>query len=86
MKQLAARYAGRGRIMKLDAMAHAEAAEAYGVNEAYGVKGLPTLIVFDGGAEVDRHAGALGYTALNALIAPQVSAPTTQSTAASSVR
>jgi thioredoxin len=80
LKQLAARYAGRCRVVKLDAMAHAEAAEAYGVN------GLPTLIVFDGGAEVDRHAGALSHSELKALIAPHVSAPTARPTAAPSVR
>ena len=70
LKQLAAHYASRCRIVKIDTMAHAGAAEAHGV------KGLPTLIVFRNGAEVDRHAGALSYGKLKALIEPHVSAPT----------
>ena len=80
LEQLAARYAGRCRVVKIDTMAHAEAAEAYGV------KGLPTLIVFYGGAEVDRHAGALSYPELEALVEPHVSASIPHADATASVR
>jgi len=80
LKQLAAHYAGRCRIVKIDTMAHAEAAEAYGV------KGLPTIIVFNRGAEVARHAGALSYPELEALIEPHVSTPMAHPDAATSVR
>lgn len=62
LQQVAERYAGRCRVVKVDTMAHAGAAEAHGV------KGLPTLIVFSDGAEVDRHAGALSFPELKLLI------------------
>ena len=75
LKQLAERYAGRCRIVKIDTMAHADAAESHGV------KGLPTLLVFRDGAEVDRNAGALSLPELEAFIAPHVPESMSQSTA-----
>lgn len=35
-----------------------------GIAKDHGVKGLPTLIIFENGEEVDRHAGALSYREL----------------------
>ncbi len=35
-----------------------------GLAREHGVKGLPTFILFDGGMEVSRHAGALSYREL----------------------
>lgn len=34
------------------------------IAKGYGVKGLPTLILFENGKEIDRHAGALSYSEL----------------------
>lgn len=69
LEQLAERFAGTCRIATLNVTQHDEAAAAYGV------KGLPTLILFRDGEEVDRHAGALSYRELKAFIEPHVSAP-----------
>ncbi len=80
LNQLARRYAGCCRVVKIDTMAHAEVAKTHGV------KGLPTLIVFGNGVEVDRHAGALSYPELKALIETYLSASTPDSDVATSVR
>lgn len=39
-----------------------------GIAKDYGVKGLPTLILFENGEEVSRHAGALSYRELEEFV------------------
>lgn len=34
----------------------------------YGITGIPTAIIFSGGAEIARHSGAVGKTALEEII------------------
>lgn len=49
-------------VAKVDTVKHPELAKAHGV------RGLPTLVLFNRGTEADRHAGALGYPALEAFV------------------
>lgn len=49
-------------IVKIDAMKH------QGLVKEYAVKGLPTLVLFMHGKEVERHAGALSYGGIMALL------------------
>jgi thioredoxin 1 len=60
LEELAHDYAGRLRIAKVDT--DANQANAAG----YGVRGIPTLILFRDGSEVDRAVGALPKRALSA--------------------
>ena len=55
---IADEYAGRVMVAKLNADEHPE------VLGRYGVMGIPTLIYFKGGKEVDRVVGVTGYAAL----------------------
>lgn len=55
---VASEYAGRIRILKLDADAHRD------VVANYGVQGLPTLLLFKDGKEVNRIVGAPALPAL----------------------
>ncbi len=50
---VAQEWAGKFVFAKLDTEAHSLAAQAYQI------RGIPTLIVFKGGVEVDRTSGAL---------------------------
>jgi len=73
LRRLAREFGESCLVAKVDTMKH----EA--VAKEYGVKGLPTLIVFKEGEEVERHAGALSYPELRSMIeryeAQQVSPP-----------
>jgi thioredoxin 1 len=57
-EELAARYAGSIRFLKLNVDENSEAPQRYGI------KGIPTLIFFDGGQEAERLVGAAGKDAL----------------------
>ena len=48
---LAEEYSGQVQFAKLDVDAHP------GLSQTYGVHGIPTLILFAGGREVDRFVG-----------------------------
>lgn len=50
---LAASYAGRAKVAKLDIDAHPDVANAFGV------RSIPTLLVFRGGKVVERQVGAV---------------------------
>ena len=50
---LASEYQGRMTFAKVDVD------ENPGVASAYGIRGIPTLLVFSGGKEVDRIVGAV---------------------------
>jgi thioredoxin 1 len=52
LDELAAEYAGRARVVKLDVDANPDAARAYGV------MAMPTLTVFRGGQVVSQVVGA----------------------------
>lgn len=56
--KLADEFQGRALVGKLDADAHPE------ILSRYGILGIPTLIYFKGGAEVDRITGFTHYGAL----------------------
>lgn len=63
LRKLAADMGSECQVAKVDTMKH----EA--VAKSHRVKGLPTLILFKEGQEVERHAGALSYAELRALLA-----------------
>ncbi|WP_336036937.1 thioredoxin family protein [Halobacterium yunchengense] len=50
-------------VAKVDVDAH------QGLAQAWGVQGMPTLVVFEGGSEVDRAVGARSYDGLCSLVA-----------------
>lgn len=52
LEQLSTEYAAKLKIVKLDID------QAPGVMEKFGVEGVPTLIIFKGGQEVERQVGA----------------------------
>ena len=57
-EELAARYSGGVKFLKLNVD------ENSSVPQRFGIKGIPTLIFFDGGSEAERIVGALGREAL----------------------
>lgn len=56
--QLAAEYEGRALVAKLNADDYPE------ILMRYGIMGIPTLIFFKNGQEVDRQVGMTNYNAL----------------------
>lgn len=61
--ELAARQTGKALVAKLNTD-HAQA-----LSNAFGIRGIPTTIVFKGGREVARQSGALPLAGLEALLA-----------------
>ncbi|HEX8353616.1 MAG TPA: thioredoxin [Pyrinomonadaceae bacterium] len=55
---LAKQYAGRARFVKLNVD------DNPAVSQRFGIKGIPTLVFFDGGREVERVVGASSREAL----------------------
>ena len=55
---LAEEYDGRVKFVKIDTE------ENFDVMSQYGIRGLPTLLIFKGGERVDQITGALGKTQL----------------------
>ncbi len=56
-------------INKLPTGVNAEKRFTYAVNyQAYGVRELPTIIVYDNGVEVDRHVGVMSEAELNRVV------------------
>ncbi|MEO0081264.1 MAG: thioredoxin [candidate division WOR-3 bacterium] len=66
VEKLADRYAGRMKVCKLNTD---ESPETPG---KYNIYGIPTLIVFKNGAEVDRMVGAMSEPALAQKIEPHL--------------
>jgi len=66
VERLAASFAGRADIVKVDVDRDGELASAYGV------RGIPTFLLFDGGQVVERVVGATSESALAALIESQL--------------
>jgi thioredoxin 1 len=61
-EELAERYEGSVRFVKLNVD------ENTSVPQRYGIKGIPTLIFFDGGREAERIVGATGKDALARIV------------------
>jgi thioredoxin 1 len=61
-EELAKQYAGRVRFLKLNVDENAQ------VPQRFGIKGIPTLVFFDGGREVERVVGASTKDALARII------------------
>lgn len=70
LEQLAAQHDGRLAVAKVDS--DAEPA----LSQRFGVRSLPTLILFKQGAPVAQTMGAQPLAALNAFIAPHLDRPT----------
>lgn len=58
LEEIATEYAGRLKVCKVDVDANP------GTPEKFGIRGIPTLIVFNGGNVVDTKVGALSKTQL----------------------
>lgn len=58
VRDLAVEYEGRAVVAKVNADENPE------ILEHYGIMGIPTLIYFKGGREVDRVVGVTGYATL----------------------
>ena len=61
-EELAKQYEGRVRFLKLNVDENQQ------VPQRFGIKGIPTLVFFDGGREVERMVGAAGKDALSRVI------------------
>jgi thioredoxin 1 len=66
LEDLARELAGRVLVAKVNTDEHQEQALRYGV------QGIPTLIIFQDGQEVDRVVGALPKAALKARLEPRL--------------
>ena len=62
VEMLAEKYAGRARVIEL------KVDQNRSVSERYGIKGIPTLILFKGGAEEERVVGATSEEAISLII------------------
>ena len=61
-EELAKQYAGRVRFLKLNVDENQQ------VPQRFGIKGIPTLVFFDGGREVERVVGGIGREALARIV------------------
>src|SRR5215213_6703025 len=61
-EELAQRYEGRARFLKINVD------ENSAVPSRFGIKGIPTLVFFDGGREVERVVGASGKESLARIV------------------
>src|SRR5918998_3009916 len=62
VEELARKYEGRVNFLKLDIDANPS------TPQRYGIKGIPTLIVFDGGRELERIVGASSKDAISRVV------------------
>jgi thioredoxin 1 len=63
---VATQYAGRVKVGKLNVD------ENNGTAMRYGIRGIPTLLLFKGGKVVDQRVGAIGKTDVEKLITPHI--------------
>ena len=61
-EELATQYEGRVRFLKLNVDENQQ------VPQRFGIKGIPTLVFFDGGREVERIVGASSKAALERIV------------------
>ncbi len=62
LEEVADEYNGKLKVVKMDVDANAETAPKYGI------RGIPTLIVFNNGEKVGEKVGALSKSQLSAFI------------------
>lgn len=68
VEAVALKYASSARVVKMNID------DNPAVAQRYGIRGLPTLILFKGGREEDRIVGAIGKEAISRLIDKHVGA------------
>jgi thioredoxin 1 len=56
VEQDAEKYHGKAKVVKLNVDENIE------ISGRYGIRGIPTLVLFNGGQEVDRHVGVPSNT------------------------
>src|SRR5215208_3736037 len=61
-EELAERYAGQAKFVKLNVD------DNQSVPQRFGIKGIPTLVFFDGGREAERIVGAAGKESLARIV------------------
>ena len=66
IEAVAKEYEGRARVVKLNVDDNPNIAQRYGI------KGIPTLILFRGGKEAERLVGAVGKDSLSRLVEKHV--------------
>src|SRR6266516_723811 len=70
VEAVAEKYAGNARVVKLNVDDNPS------VSQRYGIKGIPTLILFKGGKEEERVVGATSKEAIARMIDKHLSAAT----------
>jgi thioredoxin 1 len=68
VEAVAEKYAGNARVVKINVD------ENPAVSQRYGIKGIPTLILFKGGKEEERVVGATSKDAISRMIDKHTSA------------
>jgi thioredoxin 1 len=68
VERIAEQYAGRARVVKVNVDVSPSTAQRYGI------KGIPTLILFNDGREAERVVGAVSGDALGRIIEKHVTA------------
>ncbi len=68
VEAVAEKYAGNARVVKLNVD------ENPSISQRYGIKGIPTLILFKNGKEEERVVGATSKEAISRMIEKHVSA------------
>ncbi len=71
VEAIAEKYAGTARVVKVDVDDNPS------ISQRYGIKGIPTLILFKGGKEEERIVGATSKDALSRIIDKHTSAAAT---------
>jgi thioredoxin 1 len=66
LEQIAADFDGKVRVCKVD-VDHNQ-----GIAQQYGVRNIPTLLLFKGGKVIDQRVGALNKKALEEFITPAI--------------
>jgi thioredoxin 1 len=68
VERVAEQYVGRAKVVKVNVD------ESPGAAQRFGIKGIPTLILFSDGKEAERVVGAVSVDALSRLIEKHVGA------------
>jgi thioredoxin 1 len=77
LDQVATEYSGKVKVGKLDVDSNQATAMRYGI------RGIPTLLLFKGGKVVDQKVGAIGKPEFAKMLDAQLPAPNSQPAAAS---
>ena len=68
LEELAGRHAGKFEVVKVDVDANGKSAQDHGI------QGIPTMVIYSGGKEVDRRVGALDLASCEEFVKPHFSA------------